>query len=237
MSDLSKKYDKILLELKDKIKNPEEYQFVKDKVSELTIMFMDSIDKFIELQNNQEKIENKIKKIQKDIKHIQSDFYVEEDDECNNCNSECDDDECNNCNCGCDDDECDHNNCEYDNDKECEFEIICPYCDYEFIAGNTSKNTDVIECPKCHKMIELDWNDEECDCESCSSCCSDEKNESQVCKKTNNIEKVAEDSTNYDIDSKNESSKDLESSKSKDNILNSKKKNKNISNNKNEDDM
>ncbi len=38
-----------------------------------------------------------------------------------------------------------------------DFEIICPYCNAEFITDiNEDKNE--IECPECNNIIELDWS-------------------------------------------------------------------------------
>ena len=37
-----------------------------------------------------------------------------------------------------------------------DFEIVCPYCDYEFIIDIDENRTE-IECPECENMIELDW--------------------------------------------------------------------------------
>ena len=56
----------------------------------------------------------------------------------------------------------------YEDDETYEFEIMCPYCNHEFIADiNSEENLD-IECPECHNIIELDWNGEE----ECGGCCS-----------------------------------------------------------------
>ncbi|MBR2241457.1 MAG: hypothetical protein IJ890_08840 [Clostridia bacterium] len=58
-----------------------------------------------------------------------------------------------------------------------EFEIICPYCNTEFVADVESKNE--IKCPECQNTIELDWNGGEevnpCSghCSSCRSRCGD----------------------------------------------------------------
>ena len=64
-----------------------------------------------------------------------------------------------------------------------DFEIVCPYCDYEFIIDVDENKTEV-ECPQCQNTIELDWTgdvDEEeskggCSGGSCHGChgCSDE---------------------------------------------------------------
>ena len=57
-------------------------------------------------------------------------------------------------------------------DEGFDFEIICPYCNYEFIA-DVDENITEIECPECKNMIELDWSgDTEDDMDSCSGNCS-----------------------------------------------------------------
>ena len=37
-----------------------------------------------------------------------------------------------------------------------DFEIICPYCNYEFII-DVDENKTEIQCPECNNTIELDW--------------------------------------------------------------------------------
>ncbi len=61
-----------------------------------------------------------------------------------------------------------------------DFEIVCPYCNYEFFI-DVDENKTEIECPECNNIIELDWSgdieDEQQGCSgSCSSCsgCADE---------------------------------------------------------------
>lgn len=62
-----------------------------------------------------------------------------------------------------------------------DFEITCPYCNYEFFIDIDENKTEV-ECPECKNSIELDWgaeNEEDgnhsChgDCHGCHGC-SDE---------------------------------------------------------------
>ena len=61
-----------------------------------------------------------------------------------------------------------------------DFEIVCPYCDYEFVI-DVDENKTEIECPECNNIIELDWTgnlDDEQGCSgSCSSCngCSEDE--------------------------------------------------------------
>ena len=57
-------------------------------------------------------------------------------------------------------------------DEGFDFEIVCPYCNYEFIA-DVDENKTEIECPECKNMIELDRSgDPEDDMDSCSGNCS-----------------------------------------------------------------
>ena len=47
-------------------------------------------------------------------------------------------------------------------EEDYEFEIVCPYCNAEFVEDIGSKTN--IKCPECNNTIELDWNvDEEDD--------------------------------------------------------------------------
>ena len=70
-------------------------------------------------------------------------------------------------------------------DEGFDFEIVCPYCNYEFMIDMDEERTE-IQCPECKNMIELDWSgdpsdDEECNghCSGCSGCddLEDDENE------------------------------------------------------------
>ena len=52
-----------------------------------------------------------------------------------------------------------------------DFEIICPYCNYEFDSEVDETISEVI-CPECQNTIELDWGaDDESGCTgNCSGC-------------------------------------------------------------------
>ena len=71
-------------------------------------------------------------------------------------------------------------------DEGFDFEIICPYCNYEFIADIDDSKTEV-QCPECKNMIELDGsgeNDEDSDecsghCSGCSGCDPEEEQDEQ----------------------------------------------------------
>ena len=68
-------------------------------------------------------------------------------------------------------------------DEGFDFEIVCPYCNYEFVVDMDEEKTE-IECPECKNMIELDWSgdlsdDDECSghCSGCSGCDDQEDDE------------------------------------------------------------
>lgn len=200
MSDLNKKYQEVLDELEKNIKDKNALNSVKGKLSELVIFFTDMINKSVDMEKNLEKTEQNIKILKKRIDNIEQDIYIDPEGELENLHE-----------FGIDQ--------MHDNDYE--FEITCPYCDYEFITDDSHKNQHSIKCPKCNKIIELDWGvDESCqgDCHSCGSHCYFEDDNS-----TENEVNVAEDKENYSVDIK----PTKENTKKKD------KKN----NNNNEDDM
>lgn len=63
-----------------------------------------------------------------------------------------------------------------------DFEIVCPYCDNQFVIDVDENKTEV-ECPVCNNIIELDWSgdlEEDTECNgSCSGChgCDEEQEE------------------------------------------------------------
>lgn len=80
----------------------------------------------------------------------------------------------------------DHIKTDIYDDEGFDLEIVCPYCEHEFVI-DSDENQNAIECPECKNIIELDWSgdlyDEEDDgcsghCCGCSGCGdSDEENE------------------------------------------------------------
>ena len=142
MSDIKGKYKKILEDLEKNIKDPEDLIYTKEKFMELTMIFMDIIDRLTaltdarikEIEERQQEINNKINNVQSMVDEIEGDIY--------------------------------------DSDEDYEFEIVCPYCNYEFTTDMVDEDKNEIKCPKCNNIIELDWNsEEEFSCEGdCSHC-------------------------------------------------------------------
>ena len=171
MSVMSDNYKRIMAEIEEKISNPEDLEFIKEKFVELSTMFVEVIDnltektdeKITELEQRQQYIEDKISQVQGEVNEIEDDIYIEDED-----------------------------------DSEYDFEIVCPYCNIEFVAEIDGKNE--IECPECHNMIELDWNDDEEDSIDATNSCAGSCNACSGCKP---------ETEKYDEDKKQENEDDM----------------------------
>lgn len=214
MAELNKNYNRIMSELESKIKDPKELDFVKSKFSELSVMFMDTIERLVANSEKQLALEKKVDTIQKSLKRIENDIYIDDSDEddcnCEDCNcDDCDCEDCDDCDCDDCDEECNHcyGDQMHDHDLDYEFEIVCPYCDYEFVTGKETNLKDKIECPNCHNIIELDWDDY-CngECDHCGEPCYNEElnvEESKVNEEENKDYKYTKSDDKKDKENKN----------------------------------
>ena len=152
MSDLKNHYQAILTELENHFQNEDDQAFVLSKFQELSMMFMDVIDRLTyltdirikEVEEKQQEIDNRIETVKKAVDGIENDIY--------------------------------------EDDEAYEFEIVCPYCNYEFTADIEDESKEEIQCPECHNAIELDWNMEEeggCSgsCSHCAGCVAEDDEE------------------------------------------------------------
>ena len=138
MSDLKNHYQAILTELENHFQNEEDRAFVLNKFQELSMMFMDVIDSLTYLTDI------RVKEVEEKQKEIDSRIETVKK--------------------AVDGIENDI----YEDDEAYEFEIVCPYCNHEFVADINSEENLEVECPECHNIIELDWNEDE----ECGGCCS-----------------------------------------------------------------
>ena len=63
----------------------------------------------------------------------------------------------------------------YEDENEFEFEVVCPYCNHQFVTDVDLELNSEIKCPECKNIIELDWNEDEeeqCmgNCHGCHGC-------------------------------------------------------------------
>lgn len=137
MTDFSKRFQEIMNDIENNIKDEKQLEYVNKKINEVSMLHLSVIDELADVIRNkidsiekkQNSIEAKVNKIEASVIGIENDMY----------------------------------------DDEFEFEIICPYCNTEFVADVESK-TD-IKCPECQNTIELDWNGGE-EVSPCSGHCS-----------------------------------------------------------------
>ena len=188
-------FAKILSDLEKEIKDKHDLEIAKNKLLEVSIMFIDITNRALDNSSQYEMLSKQIESMQKSLKRIEQDIYIDEDEE----NEE---------------DEYDYGDQMHDNDikynDDFEFEIQCPYCNYEFVLGQDADLKDEIECPKCHKQIELDWDDY-CDgeCDHCASICYDENLENvsdeseSSSQESDNV--IREDEVEYKAENQNES--------------------------------
>ncbi len=228
MIDKRDKFAKILGELEKEIKDPKDLEIAKNKILEVCMMFIDMNNKNVETNNGAyEDLYNKVEKLQKSIEKIEADIYIDEDEE--------KDDKENIYDKIGDQMHDNELNISYD---DYDFEIKCPYCNYEFVIGPEANLKDIIECPKCHKEIELDWDDY-CDgeCGHCDNICYDKKLESDVLKEEENEYKDENNSKKVQDENKNTTKNTSKKKKQQNQDLNDNQNNSNIQNNENEDDM
>ncbi len=92
MSELSRKYQDIISELDDRIENKEDLIFVKGKISQISIIFIDLIERMSGvIENKISDIEGKLDNIENTLNSIQEDIYDEENEAeiiCPYCNNE-----------------------------------------------------------------------------------------------------------------------------------------------------
>ncbi len=151
MSKLQENFKTIIKKIEERITDPEELKFIKEQIADLSMLYIDELNKIMDLSErqvnqvfeNQKLLEKKLERVERGMSTIEKELFVED---------------------------------EYD------FEIVCPYCNHEFVTEIDSNKKEV-ECPECHNIIELDWNGEEHDHECfdhhCGGChgCSQEDDE------------------------------------------------------------
>lgn len=150
MSDLSKRFNEIIKDIETNLKNKEDLDYVKSQIANITMLFMDTIDTLTQM--NEQKIKYLMQK-QEDIekKLSQVDSIVN----------------------GIEKDIYEEGEMVEENEGY-DFEIVCPYCNHEFVADFDSQLKEEIQCPECKNIIELDWNMAEDNCMGECSCCKEE---------------------------------------------------------------
>lgn len=150
MSNIKKKLNEILADLDKNIKNKEDLEYIKSQVYNISLLFLDEIDKLAELNlgrlnvmlDREKELSNRISTMEKIICNIEKELFVSQE-------------------------------------EDLDFEIICPYCNTEFVEDFSNGFKHEVKCPECDNVIELDWHEDEgCSCgHSCDGNCSEEYEE------------------------------------------------------------
>ncbi len=147
MSDLKKKLNEILEDLDKNVKNKEDLEYIKTQIYNISMIFLDEIDKLAELDlgrlnvmiDREKELSKRISSMEKVISNIEKEMYISTDD-------------------------------------DCDFEILCPYCNAEFVEDFSDGVKGEVRCPECDNVIELDWHEDgECSCgHECNGNCGEE---------------------------------------------------------------
>ncbi len=154
MSDLQEKFKKIIDDLDKNIENKKDLEYIKTQVYNISILFMDELDKIAELNMDKmnrlivkhKELNTRMQQMESTIKQIEDDIYLNDDDE------------------------------------DIGFEVICPYCNTEFEVDMNDEIKSEIKCPECNNVIELDWNQDDEGCSGhCCGCdgCEDSNEEDE----------------------------------------------------------
>lgn len=149
MSKLQEQFNAIIAKIEERIQDEEELNFIKERIAEISMLYIDELNKIMDLSErrvnqvyeNQKILEQKMADIERGMGNIQKELYL---------------------------------------DDEYDFEIVCPYCNHEFVS-DIGADIKEVECPECHNIIELDWNQEEEECTGhcggCHGCGHDEEDD------------------------------------------------------------
>ena len=156
MSNLNDEYEKIISKIESSITDEKELQTVKDEIAKLTILFINTVDKVVEYS------EEKLNNVEIKYEDLEEKMNILQ-----NKMSKIEKDI-------------------YEEDDDFEFDVICPYCNHQFVTDIDLELNSEIKCPECKNIIELDWNEDDCEDESCKG----------NCKKCEECSKNEEDFTN-----------------------------------------
>lgn len=162
MSNLSDKYTKLLLDIESHISDEKEKRYIMQKIDEIGLIYVELIDRLSKVDDD--RISN-IEKKEQDIEKRLAKIQETVTLIKNDI---------------------------YEDDDMYDFEIVCPYCNHEFVADVEDELKEEIECPECHNIIELDWNDDKCSNCNKDDCNSKSKN-NQIIDNSNNDQDNNED--------------------------------------------
>lgn len=144
MAKLQDDFNAIIAKIEERITDEEELNFIKQQIADISMLYINELDKVMDIS---ERRVNQVVENQRVLEKKQ----IELETALNNMEKEL-----------------------FVNEEDYNFEIVCPYCNHEFVS-DIGSDVHEVECPECHNIIELDWNQEsqtECGghCGSCGGC-------------------------------------------------------------------
>ena len=129
MANLKKRFKEIVDDIEKNIKNKDDLEYIKSQIYNISILFLDELDKLAEFNFNklsvmldrEKELYKKVTKMEKIITNMEKEVF---------------------------------------SSSECDFEIVCPYCNAEFVEDLQDNTDREIKCPECGNTIELDWNED-----------------------------------------------------------------------------
>lgn len=148
MSKLQEDFNAIIAKIEERITNKEELNFIKEQIADISMLYINELNKVMDLS------ERRVNQVVENQRALEKKLN-EVESALSNMEKEL-----------------------FVNEEDYDFEIVCPYCNHEFMSDIGSDIKEV-ECPECHNTIELDWNSEAesgCagHCGSCGGCGHDE---------------------------------------------------------------
>ena len=147
--NINDEYRKIMQDLENNIENERDLNYAKSQLEKISMMFINEMERITKYYETKvDKLDAKQNELENKLQNVQKALDGIEKDI-------------------------------YDgevDDGAYEFEITCPYCNYDFVA-ELDELKDEIQCPECKNTIELDWNESDEGCaHGCSGChgCEDD---------------------------------------------------------------
>lgn len=86
MSELQDKFKKIVSDIEGRIQDKEELEYIKEQIANISILFLDQLDKVVDLSTarmdevveNQKKLNEKVTQVEKVMGNIEKDIYLED---------------------------------------------------------------------------------------------------------------------------------------------------------------
>ena len=149
MAKLQEDFNAIIAKIEERITDEEELNFIKQQIADISMLYINELNKVMDIS---ERRVNQVVENQRVLEKKQLELEVA----LNNMEKEL-----------------------FVSEEDYNFEIVCPYCNHEFVS-DIGSDIHEVECPECHNTIELDWNqgaEGECGghCGSCGGCEHDQE--------------------------------------------------------------